>query len=169
MEKNQITIGTVTDSLKRLGGYRGIYIPEFTWGGYRIDAIVINTESRWIRGFEIKMNRSDFLRDEKWQHYAQFCSSLSVVCPQGIIKKEEVPDPFGLLVVRNEYSVDWVKKPRRFQKRDGLAWTYTYLDVIEKEFARVAIEKERSDNEMEYWKEQYNEIRESTKKTADLR
>lgn len=72
--------------LRRLGGYQSIYVPEFVYNGYRIDAIVIDLRTRWIRGFEIKRSRSDFRRDEKWTLYSQFCSSLSIVCPEGVVQ-----------------------------------------------------------------------------------
>ena len=77
--------------------------------------------------------------------YSEFCSSLSIACPEGLIRKDEVPDPFGLLYVlgspglttdlRN-VSVKWQKKPKRFQRREGLAWLYQYVKVIEKELPR---------------------------------
>lgn len=129
--------------LRRLGGFSGIYVPEFTYGPMRIDAAIVDVSKRWIRGFEIKLTRSDFLRDEKWQTYTEFCSSLSIVCPEGLIRQEEVPLPFGLLYVRENGSVRWPRKPKRFQRRDGLAWLYQYVRVIEKELPRLSGEIER--------------------------
>ena len=147
-----MTISHIHEIIRRLGGFYGVYVPEFTYGGRRIDAAIIDVSKRWIRGFEIKLTRADFLRDEKWQGYSEFCSSLSIVCPDGIIKKEEVPKPFGLLYVGTEprltndlrnVTVKWIQKPIRFQRRDGLAWLYTYVRVIEKELPRMNIENDR--------------------------
>lgn len=141
-----MTVHEIHSVLRRLGGFYGVYVPEFTYGGRRIDAVIIDTSKRWIRGFEIKASRADFLGDEKYHEYSEFCSSLSIVCPEGLIKKEEVPDPFGLLYIVKEpgYTNDlrnvamkWEKKPKRFQKRDGLAWLYQYVRVIEKELPRL--------------------------------
>lgn len=147
-----ITVDLIHAALRQLGGFYSVYVPEFTYGGRRIDAAIIDTSKRWIRGFEIKVTRSDFLRDEKWYEYTQFCSSLSIVCPEGLIMKEEVPRPFGLLYIlgtpgltqdlRN-ITVKWEKKPTRFQRRDGLAWLYRYVSVIEKELPRMNIELNR--------------------------
>ena len=134
-----MTIDDIHVALRRLGGFYGVYVPEFSFAGRRIDAAVIDTSKRWIRGFEIKLSRSDWLRDEKWQENSRFCSSLSVVCPEGVIEEHEVESPFGLLWVMNEprFPVRWVRKPKRFQRRDALAWLYTYVSVIEKELPRL--------------------------------
>lgn len=142
-------INDIQKVLKRLGGFGSIHIPEFTYGDLRIDALVVDTRTRWIRGFEIKMSRSDFQRDEKYHLYSKFCSSLSIVCPKGLIDKKEVPDPFGLLYIDNEAENchglrgTWAKRPKRFQRRDGLAWIWTYVTVLEKELPRLQFEIER--------------------------
>ena len=153
-----MNVNDIHTVLRSLGGFYGVYVPEFTYSGRRIDAVIIDVSKRWIRGFEIKVSRSDFLRDEKWHEYAEFCSSLSIVCPEGLIRKEEVPAPFGLLYVLGNVAltndlrsvgVKWEKKPKRFQHRDGMAWTYTYLNVIEKELPRLSLENERFRHERE--------------------
>ncbi len=151
------SLKSIHDTLRRLGGWGSVYIPEFTYGGLRVDAAVVDVRTRWIRGFEIKMSRSDWVRDEKWMHYAEFLSSLSVVCPAGLIQPSELDGPFGLLwilddSVTNERfqttSVKWVKKPKRFQRRDGLAWLFTYVRVIEAELPRLNTECERLRREL---------------------
>jgi len=137
------TAGEIQTVLRQWGGYHGVYVPEFTYGDKRIDVVIIDTGKRWIRGFEIKVSRSDFLRDEKWQSYTEFCSSLTIVCPEGLIGRDEVQPPFGLLYVMPYGDFKWIRKPKRFQHRSGLAWLYTYVRVIEKELPRMAIEVER--------------------------
>ncbi len=151
---SQITAKEIRDVIRRLGGFYSVYVPEFTYGQLRCDVALIDVDKRWIRGFEIKVNRADFLKDEKWQRYSEFCSSLSVACPDGVIKPEEIPSPFGLLyVVPDEFStryaktpqftVKWAKKPKRFQRRDGMAWLYQYVKCIEKELPRLTGEVDR--------------------------
>lgn len=144
-----VTVAHVRHVLEQLGGWGSIYIPEFTWRGLRIDALIMNTRSRSARGFEIKVSRSDFLRDEKWHMYSEFCSSLSIACPEGLLAKEEVPDPFGLLYVLRDpvvtddlrsLGVKWEKKPKKLQCKPSLAWTYTYLAILEMELPRLALE-----------------------------
>jgi len=136
-EENPVTVSKIRENLERLGGYNSILIPEFTWGDLRIDAVVVDLSSRWIRGFEIKVSRSDYQRDTKWTLYSQFCSSLSIVCPWGLINKNEVDEPYGLLWVSSSNLVHWEKRPKNFQKRNGMAWLWTYIKVIEKELPRI--------------------------------
>ncbi len=120
----RMTAKDIERVLRRLGD---LYIPEFTYEDLRIDAILINIRDRKVRGFEIKADRGDFLQDKKWQLYSKFCSSLSVACPEGLIQPEEVSDPFGLV---------WIKP------NGDVAWTWTYLSVIEKEIVRLVIEND---------------------------
>ncbi len=49
-------------------------------------------------GYEIKVNRQDFLRDFKWSDYLPYCTEFYFVAPAGIIDPTEVPEQAGLLV-----------------------------------------------------------------------
>ncbi len=55
----------------------------------------------WARpqcvGYEIKLSRSDWLGDKKWPSYLELCHQLYIVCPHGLLKKSEIPDPLGLV------------------------------------------------------------------------
>lgn len=136
-----VSILDIRNILQSIGGWGSVYIPEYTWGDKRIDAAIVDVRTRWIRGFEIKISRADWLADEKWMQYSEFLSSLSVVCPEGLIQKIEVPKPFGLLWISESkwggFRHDWIKRPKRFQTRDGMAWLFTYMRVIEKELPRL--------------------------------
>lgn len=126
-------------------GGDNIYIPEFTYRGLRIDAVIVDIHHRWIRGFEIKTRRQDFLADYKWQLYSSFCSSLSIVCPTGLIQPEEITKPFGLLWLGKDLDSEktiftyyhWKKRPKKFNHRNSLAWTWIYLGVLEMELPRL--------------------------------
>lgn len=48
-------------------------------------------------GYEIKVSRSDFLGDDKWQSYLKYCSDFYFVCPSGLIQPNELPGEVGLL------------------------------------------------------------------------
>lgn len=133
-------ISDIHKVLKNMCQYGNIYVPEFTYKNLRIDASIIDTRHRWIRGFEIKTNRGDFLKDRKWTQYSKFCSSLSIVCPEGLIEPHEIGDPFGLLWIYNSLSVVWKKKPKNFQKRNSLSWLWTYVEVLELEMSRISLQ-----------------------------
>ena len=49
-------------------------------------------------GCEIKVARSDFLSDNKWQNYLPYCTEFYFVAPPGIIDPGEVPEAAGLMV-----------------------------------------------------------------------
>jgi len=134
----KITAADIREVLSHTN-YDNLFVPEFTWGGLRIDAILIDTDHRWIRGYEIKVDRKDFLKDNKWVDYSTFCSSLCVVCPEGLIQPEEIQKPFGLIWINNRSydRIQYKKKPSNFQRRNSLAWLYTYVRVLETEFRRI--------------------------------
>ncbi len=99
------------------------------------------TQMCWI-GYEIKVSRADYLSDKKLLDYLRYCSHLYVVCPHGLIKKEEVPDPIGLLYVfKNEAGLRIVKHAIATQKPDILS-VYDYIMI-----SRCSIRNDRvSDN-----------------------
>jgi hypothetical protein len=153
--ESDMTAKDVLQSLKNgIGtGYGNIFIPEFTFADLRIDGIFIDTDKRRIRGIEVKVSRADFKADEKWQLYTQFTSDLSIACPKGLIQKDEVPSPFGLIWCEKEfipaekmwdkkertnYFAHWVKKPKRFNN-NGLAWFWRYTEILETEFKRHSV------------------------------
>jgi len=137
-----MTAAEIKEILKNSYAFRSysLFVPEFTWGDLRIDAIMLDLSRKWIRGFEIKTDRGDFLKDDKWTLYSKFCSSLSVVCPEGLIQPKEVEKPFGLLwIVAGQHGqrVSWKRKPANFQRRNSLSWLWTYTKVLETEIIRL--------------------------------
>lgn len=54
-----------------------------------------------IHGFEIKVSRGDFLNEmkdpTKAQAVFQFCNRWSLVTPVGLVKVDELPEPWGLM------------------------------------------------------------------------
>jgi len=66
---------------------------------HRIDALAI--KKSWahpcITAYEIKVDRSDFVRDDKWPAYLQNCHQFAFACPKGLIQPDELPDEVGLI------------------------------------------------------------------------
>jgi hypothetical protein len=52
-----------------------------------------------IRAYEIKVNRSDFLNDKKWEEYLLYCNEFYFVCPRDLIYPQELPQGVGLMYV----------------------------------------------------------------------
>ena len=69
-----------------------------------IDALAI--KKSWanpcITAYEIKVDRSDFTRDEKWMAYLQYCHQFAFACPKGLIQPEELPEEVGLIYYNPE-------------------------------------------------------------------
>ena len=135
-----MTVPDIHDRLKNFTHWGNVYVPEFTFGNLRIDAIIVNIKKRWVRGFEIKISKADFNKDMKWTQYSRFCSSLSIVCPEGLIDPSEVEKPFGLLWVMKDFGCVWKKRPKNIQKRNSLAWLWTYIEILESELPRLVEE-----------------------------
>ena len=73
-----------------------------SWGSENLlimDALAIRRS--WTRpcyiGYEVKISRSDFVRDEKWPGYLQYCHEFYFACPVGLISPEELPKQVGLI------------------------------------------------------------------------
>ena len=84
-----------------------------SWGGtQRIDAWVM--PKSWAHmntiAYEIKVSRSDFLNDNKWRTYLDFCHSFYFVCPTNLISAEELPEEAGLMWVSPSGKKLYTKK-----------------------------------------------------------
>ena len=96
-----------------------VFIPECKTGpswlnnNLRImDAWVMKRSWSDLRtwAYEIKVSRSDFLRDDKWREYLPYCNEFYFVCPWGLIDPEEVEDPAGLLWITKTGGRAYMKK-----------------------------------------------------------
>lgn len=87
-------------------------------GVLRMDAWAM--KSSWSKphtyGYEIKISRSDFMRDDKWQGYLPYCSEFYFCCPRGLIQPEELPADVGLLWLNSTGSQLYTK--RKAARRD---------------------------------------------------
>ncbi len=62
-------------------------------------------------GHEIKVSRSDFLNDHKWQNYLPYCNELYfVVSSLDVARPEEMPADAGLMVCSQTGNVIYTKK-----------------------------------------------------------
>ena len=74
---------------------------DTVWEHLRFDALLINCRKQYVRGFEFKVNRNDFLQDKKWEKYLKYCNTFTFVCPPQVIKKGELPKGVGLVYVES--------------------------------------------------------------------
>lgn len=67
-------------------------------------------------GYEVKVSRSDWRRDEKLTEYAGLCHLLYIVAPKGVVPIEEVPASWGLMEVCG--PTDRIVTRRRAERRE---------------------------------------------------
>jgi hypothetical protein len=63
-----------------------------------------------VTAYEIKISRSDFVRDNKWQKYLACCNLFYFVAPTGIIDPNELPAEVGLMEVSKTGGRLWLRK-----------------------------------------------------------
>jgi len=61
-------------------------------------------------GYEIKVSRSDFLKDDKIPAYLPLCTDLYVACQRNLIQPEELPAEIGLLWASDNASRFFTKR-----------------------------------------------------------
>lgn len=70
-----------------------------------IDAVVLSlweSEQHDVHAFEVKCSRSDWLREikpdtSKSARTRKLCDTFTVVAPRGVVRRDELPDGWGLL------------------------------------------------------------------------
>ncbi len=114
-----------------------VFVPECKTGAssgrpgtmLRMDAWAM--KKSWARPasfcYEIKVARSDFLRDEKWQGYLPYCSDFYFVAPHGLISPDELPPEAGLLVASKNLTRLYAKKKAARRDVDLPEDLYRYL------------------------------------------
>lgn len=84
---------------------RDVFVPECktgpTWSGspMRLDAWAMKRSwaNSCFTGYEVKVARSDWLGDAKWEAYRRYCNLFYVVAPAGVVQLDELPAGVGLL------------------------------------------------------------------------
>lgn len=92
---------------------RDLFFPEVkdgpTWSGshLRLDALAIMKSWSPIRliGYEIKVDRSDWLGDRKWEAYLDLVHEFWIVAPPEVVPVEEVPAGVGVLRPSSELTM----------------------------------------------------------------
>lgn len=99
-------------------------------------------------GYEIKVSRGDFLQDEKWPEYLQYCDTFYFVAPPGIINKEELPTDVGLMeTTKNGAKLRTTKKA--VQRKDVVIPDSIFKYIL---FSRVSIDGHIPGGSIEFWK-----------------
>jgi len=119
----KITANTILKALSDKH-WQDIFISECKTGpsGYkgcvRLDAWVM--KKSWANpltiGYEIKVSRSDFLNDRKWQSYLPYCNEFYFVSPFKLILPSEIPADVGLLWLSSTGTRLFTKKKAPYRQ-----------------------------------------------------
>ena len=113
-----------------------------------------------ITAYEIKVRRSDFIKDNKWHFYLDYCHSFYFICPRGIIKPEEIGKEAGLMYVYpdSKYIKTIKKAPYRKVNFSQDLFTYILMNKLEsdrypfhdskQDYIRDFLEHQRIDSEL---------------------
>lgn len=84
-----------------------------------MDAVAISKSRAKFKiiWFEIKVSRWDFLQDQKWHAYLKYSHEFRFVVPEGLIKKEELPDNIGLMYAKEDWTFKVVKRAKHEEKQ----------------------------------------------------
>jgi len=86
----------------------------------KVDAMAIRRS--WahpcVIGYEVKVDRADFLRDTKWPRYLDLCNEFSFACPTGLISPDELSPSVGLIYYNPEKDCITTKRKAVFRPVD---------------------------------------------------
>lgn len=101
-------------------------------------------------GYEIKVSRSDWIRDQKIDAYLPLCHQLSVVCPTGLIEADEVPAGIGLLWASSTGARLYTKRKAAYR---NIGWPIDLLLYVLFARVRTVAEACLEQNNLAYWQE----------------
>jgi hypothetical protein len=79
-------------------------------------------------GYEIKVSRGDYLRDNKWHGYMNYCNEFYFVAPFGLLEKDEIPEGVGLITASGSRLM--TKKKAQYHDADPVSIMYLYKYII---------------------------------------
>lgn len=97
-----------------------------------------------ITGYEIKVSRGDFLQDNKWHLYLQYCNEFYFVVPNGLISKNELPDNVGLIYYYPDTGFLKKKKKALYRQIEEPVGVYKYIIFSRLEQERIPFYEERA-------------------------
>lgn len=115
-----------------------------------------------VFGYEVKVARSDFLSDEKWTSYLDYCDRFSFVCTYGLISPEEIPQDVGLIWASKNGTRLYTKRkavPRNVSIPESL-WRYILMSRVRVTERDIDLERDSSTDYWRWWLGQKREKRE---------
>lgn len=156
-EKKRITSTDIKVALKEMHNSRSTYfITECkTCSTYFPDpqgllifdglAITKSYTKPCIVGYEIKVSRSDFLGDNKWHLYLQYCNEFFFVVPKGLVSKDELPEGVRLIYYDPDAKQELrTVKKAQYRKIEEPVGAYKYIIYSRLEEDRIPFYEDRA-------------------------
>lgn len=110
----------------------------------RVDAMAMNLwHSRGfeLHGFELKTSRSDWLRELKQPSKAdaafRFCDRWFVLATDGVVKPDEVPEPWGWIEIKGERMFTRKQAPKNAPE----AWPRHLIAAMQRRTSRTEVDE----------------------------
>ena len=106
-------------------------------------------------GYEVKVSRGDFLQDEKWTDYLDYCTQFYFVCPKGVVDIGELPLGVGLIHVASTGTRLFTKRkapPKQIdmEKLDGM---FRYILMNRCQIVDSTFNQIKRSSSKEYWEQ----------------
>lgn len=102
-----------------------------------------------IVGYEIKISRSDFLKDSKYARYLPYCHEFYFVTPAGMVQRQEIEDSIGLMWYNPKNKALTTKKKAVHRKIEVSANMLLYVIMTRLESDRTPFHSDKA----EYWRD----------------
>jgi len=93
--------------------------------------------------YEVKVSRQDFLRDQKYLKYMEYCHEFYFACPPDLIEKNEIPESAGLIYCR-EKNLRTVKRAK-YVEREIPPDLFVYIIMSRLERDRYPFHKDKQE------------------------
>lgn len=122
------------------------YFPD-PQGMLKFDGLAITRSytSPCIIGYEIKVSRSDFLGDNKWHLYLQYCNEFYFVVPVGLVAKDEIPENVGLIYYYPKTGKLLKKRRAVYRKIEEPVGVYKYIIYSRLDQERIPFYEDRAE------------------------
>lgn len=157
-----MTEADITKALSEYVGDQVFFMPQVktgpTWTNHNLKIVdAITVKRSWtnpcISIYEIKTSRQDFIKDEKWPGYLEFCHRFYFVAPKGIIQKDELTRGVGLVTVNERLKAHTVKAAA-FRHLESLPHELFYYIILSR------LKSERypfHETKLAYWQDYIDE------------
>lgn len=154
--KEGVSAYDIKKALAKRHGDREFFITECksgatTTGMLQFDAVAIYKS--WahpqIRGYEVKISRSDFLRDAKYTQYLPYFHEFYFVTPAGMVQRQEVEENIGLIWYNPKTETLTTKKKAVHRKIEVSSNMLLYIIMNRLDSDRLPFTNDKA----EYWRE----------------